>query len=116
VDACTARPGRALDLANDVVDRRVPSAAIAEAVVEEPGSRLGEDAVGLRQVAEVVLRVGRLRDVGVGVTGGCVERAADRLLVCVLRDTKELVVIRLHRSHNPHLARIRIEAKGVIRM
>ena len=75
--------------------------AVAEAVVQDSRLALRQHVVGLGELAEVSLGVGRVGDVGVPVAREAVERAPDRLVVGVGGDAQHLVIVTLGGGHQP---------------
>src|SRR5205085_1222121 len=71
----------------------VAAAPIAEAVVEQPRGRLRENAVGLRELPELLRRVRIVRDVGMQRPGARPEGTLDRLAVGVALDAADLAVV-----------------------
>src|SRR5205814_493632 len=75
------------------------AAAEAVAVIEKPRLAPREHGVGLGEVAEASLRLGRRAPVGMPVPRQRVEGAADRLLVRIAGEPQDLVVIALDGGH-----------------
>src|SRR5262249_6882329 len=87
--------------------RRAAAAAergMAEPVVELAGLSLREHLVGLDDLPEALLRVGRCRDIGMELTRKPPEGALDLGLVRGTRDAEHLVVVALCRRHQASLA------------
>ena len=74
-------------------------AGVAVAVVELARLGLREHLVRLDDLAEALLRVGRVGDVGVQLARERAERLLDLALVGVARDAEQLVVVALCRCH-----------------
>ncbi len=86
------------------VEGRRPKAAAGEAVVAEAvvllaRLRLGEHLVGLGDLAEALLRVGLVGDVGVQLARKAAERLLDLRLVRGARDPQDFVVVAFDRRH-----------------
>src|SRR5439155_15973661 len=76
-----------------------PQSGMPEAVVELPALGVGEDLVGLDDLAKAVFRVGRLRDVGMQLTRKPPEGALDVVGARIAGDAQQLVVVTLGRRH-----------------
>ena len=72
---------------------------MAVAVVELARLRLGEHLVRLHHLAEAVVRVGRVGDVGVQLAREPAERLLDLRLARAAGDAEQLVVVALRRGH-----------------
>jgi hypothetical protein len=90
------RPG----LPERLVETLIPAAAVAVAVVEQPRLSLGEHRVRLGELAELLFRIGRVRDVGVRLACEDVVRAPDRLLVGIPGNAEDLVVVPFDDRHS----------------
>jgi hypothetical protein len=74
---------------------------VAVAVVELPRLRLRQNLVGLDDLAETLVRVRRLGDVGMKLAGEAAEGALDLALARAARDPEQLVVVAVGRRHRP---------------
>src|SRR5262249_23246011 len=81
------------------LEAAAPQAGVAVAVVELARLGLGQPLVGLDALAEALLRIRRLGDVGVQLAGERPEGLLDLRLARVARDAEELVVVALGRRH-----------------
>jgi putative NADH-flavin reductase len=66
---------------------------VPEAVVELPPFGVREHFVGLDDLAEALLGIRRVGDVGMELAGEAPERALDVVCACITRDAEKLVVV-----------------------